>query len=88
MFSTSSLDQLNTEQLRSLAVQLLQRVDCLDTLRSGKRAAALMSLIQSVKLNEHDPYEYLKDVLERLPTQKMNAIAELLPHNREPLGKV
>ncbi|EJM18903.1 hypothetical protein PMI21_01874 [Pseudomonas sp. GM18] len=38
------------------------------SLRSGKRAAALMSLIQSAKLNEHDPCEYLKDVLERLPT--------------------
>ncbi|RAI71183.1 hypothetical protein DOZ80_04870 [Pseudomonas fluorescens] len=50
------------------------------SLRSGKRAAALMSLIQSAKLNGHDPYEYLKDVLERLPTQKMSAIGELLPH--------
>ena len=58
------------------------------SLRSGKRAAALMSLIQSAKLNEHDPYEYLKDVLERVPTQKTSAIAELLPHNWEPLGKV
>ncbi len=51
------------------------------SLRSGKRAAALMSLIQSAKLNEHDPYEYLKDVLERLLTQKMSTINELLPHS-------
>jgi hypothetical protein len=58
------------------------------SLRSGKHAVALMSLIQSAKLNEHDPYEYLKDVLERLPTQKMSAIAELLPHNWEPVSKV
>ena len=29
-----------------------------------------MSLIQSAKLNEHDPYVYLKDVLQRLPTQR------------------
>jgi hypothetical protein len=36
-------------------------------LHSGKRAAALMSLIQSAKLNGHDPYAYLKDVLARLP---------------------
>ncbi len=27
-----------------------------------------MGLIQSAKLNCHDPYRYLKDVLERLPT--------------------
>ena len=47
-----------------------------------------MSLIQSAKLNEHDPYEYLKDVLERLPMQKMSAIAELLPHNWESVSKV
>ncbi len=51
------------------------------SLRSGKRAAALMSLIQSAKLNGHDPYEYLKDVLARLPTQRASEIAELLPHN-------
>lgn len=51
------------------------------SLRSGQRAAAVMSLIQSAKLNGHDPYAYLKDVLTRLPTQKNNAIDELLPHN-------
>ena len=39
------------------------------SLRAGQRAAAIMSLIQSAKLNGHDPYRYLKDVLERLPTQ-------------------
>ena len=37
-----------------------------DSLRSGQRAAAVMSLIQSAKLNGHDPYAYLKDVLVRL----------------------
>jgi len=40
-----------------------------------------MTLIQSAKLNGHDPYAYLKDVLTRLPTQKNNAIDELLPHS-------
>ena len=50
------------------------------SLRSGKRAAAVMSLIQSAKLNGHDPYAYLKDVLARLPTQRHSMIAELLPH--------
>jgi len=38
------------------------------SLRSGKRAAAIMSLIQSARLNGHDPYAYLKDVLTRLAT--------------------
>ncbi|WP_153899580.1 IS66 family transposase, partial [Pseudomonas aeruginosa] len=51
------------------------------SLRSGQRGAALMTLIQSARLNGHDPYAYLKDVLTRLPTQKASALAELLPHN-------
>jgi hypothetical protein len=54
-------------------------------LRSGKRAAVLMSPIQSAKLNVHDMYEYLKSVLARLPTQRASEIAELLPHNWMPL---
>ena len=44
------------------------------------RAAAAMSLIQSAKLNGHDPYAYLKDVLGRLPTHPASRIEELLPH--------
>ena len=54
-------------------------------LRAGQRAAAIMSLIQSVKLNGHDPYAYLKDVLQCLPTHKNHLIAELLPHCWQPL---
>ncbi len=54
------------------------------SLRAGKRAAAIMSLIQSAKMNGHDPYLYLKDILERLPTQKNHLIHELLPHLWQP----
>lgn len=54
------------------------------SLRSGQRAAAVMSLIQSAKLNGHDPYAYLKDVLTRLPTQRASQISQLLPHQWEP----
>lgn len=54
------------------------------SLHSGKRAAALMSLIQSAKLNGHDPYAYLKDVFTRLPTQRASEIQELLPHRWQP----
>jgi transposase len=50
------------------------------SLRAGQRAATIMSLIQSAKLNGHDPYRYLKDVLERLPTQPASRLEELLPH--------
>ena len=54
------------------------------SLRAGKRAAAVMSLIQSARLNGHDPYRYLRDVLERLPTQPASRIGELLPHSWTP----
>jgi len=54
------------------------------SLRAGKRAAAVMSLIQSAKMNGHDPYAYIKDVLTRLPTQKASQIQELLPHRWQP----
>jgi hypothetical protein len=54
------------------------------SLRAGKRAAAVMSLVQSAKLNGHDPYAYLKDVLTRLPTQPASRIEELLPHRWGP----
>ena len=47
---------------------------------AGERAAVVMSLLQSVKLNGHDPWAYLKDVLTRLPTQLNSQIGELLPH--------
>jgi transposase len=54
------------------------------SLRAGKRAAAIMSLIQTAKLNGNDPYAYLRDVLTRLPTHKARDIAELLPHRWRP----
>jgi len=54
------------------------------SLRAGQRAAAVMSLVQSARVNGHDPYQYLKDVLARLPTHKASRIGELLPHRWQP----
>jgi hypothetical protein len=54
-------------------------------LRSGKRAAAIMSLIPAARLNGHDPYGYLKDVLKHLPTQQTSEIGQLLPHHWMPV---
>lgn len=51
------------------------------SLRAGQRAAAVMSLIQSARMNGHDPWAYINDVLSRLPTQPNSRIAELLPHH-------
>ena len=39
-----------------------------------------MSLIHSARLNGHDPYAYLRDIMKRLPTQPASRITELLPH--------
>lgn len=39
------------------------------SLRTVQSAAAVMSLVKSAKLNGHDPLAYLKDVLNRRPTQ-------------------
>ena len=43
-----------------------------------------MSLVVSSKLNGHDPWAYLKDVLTRLPMHPNNRIDELLPHRWKP----
>jgi transposase len=55
------------------------------SLRAGKRAAAIMSLVHSAKINGHDPYAYLEDVMQRLPTQPASQVEELLPHRWKPL---
>jgi transposase len=47
---------------------------------AGQRAAVVMSLVQSAKLNGHDPWAYLRHVLARLPTHLNRRIDELLPH--------
>ncbi|CAM4213243.1 IS66 family transposase [Roseateles saccharophilus] len=52
--------------------------------QAGERAGNILSLIESAKLNGHDPWAYLKDVFERLPTLKDRDLAQLLPHNWKP----
>lgn len=54
------------------------------SLRAGQRAAAIMSLLHTAKLNGHDPYQYLKDVLARLPTQPDSRLRELLSYCWKP----
>ncbi|WP_422085112.1 IS66 family transposase [Variovorax sp.] len=51
---------------------------------AGQRTAMVMSLVQSARLNGHDPWAYLRDVLARLPTQLNSRIEELLPHRWQP----
>ena len=43
---------------------------------AGKRAAIVMSLVQSARLNGHDQWAYLKNVLTRLPTHTNSRIED------------
>jgi len=50
----------------------------------GERAAIIYSLIQTCKLHNIDPTEYLYDVLLRINDHKHNKLHELLPQNWKP----
>jgi hypothetical protein len=52
--------------------------------KGGWAAAITFSLIESCKQNGVDPYYYLADVLERIPTHPNKRIHELLPHHWKP----
>jgi transposase len=58
------------------------------SLRSGQRAANVMTLIQSAKINGLDPQAYLRDVLARLPSARHSDLDNLLPHNWQQSIKV
>lgn len=47
--------------------------------RAGKRAAAIQSLLATAKLNGIEPYAWLKQTIEQLPTWPNSRIDELLP---------
>ena len=47
--------------------------------RAGRRAAAIQSLLATAKQNGIEPYAWLKDTLEKLPTWPNSRIDELLP---------
>ena len=53
---------------------------------AGQRAAMVMSLVQSAKLSGHDPWAYLKDVLERVLAHPNHRIEEFLPHRWSPMA--
>lgn len=51
---------------------------------AGQRAAVVMSLVQSAKLNGLDPWAYLRDVLARIHMHPSHRLDELLPHRWRP----
>jgi transposase len=56
--------------------------------KGGERAAAILSLIETAKLNGLDPEAYLRDVLARIADHPINRIGELLPwYIAQPVNK-
>jgi transposase len=54
--------------------------------RGGERAAIMLTLIQTAKLNDVDPQAWLADVLARIADHKITDLAALLPWNwRRPI---
>lgn len=52
--------------------------------RGGDVAATMYSLVATCKLNNVEPYAYLKDVLTRIRGHRVDRLAELLPFNWKP----
>jgi transposase len=48
---------------------------------AAQRSAMLYSLMGTCKLHDINPFDWLKNVLEMIPTHPINKIQELLPHN-------
>ena len=52
--------------------------------KGGERAAIVYSLIETCKRHGVEPYAYLRDVLDRIPSHPINTLRELLPQNWKP----
>ena len=66
---------------RAIRQVVMGRNTCLfaGSLHAGHRAAAIMSLLETARLNGVEPYGWLKSVLERLPSLPQERLHELLP---------
>ena len=49
--------------------------------RGGERAAVMLTLVHTAKLNDIDPQAWLADVLARIADHKITDLAALLPWN-------
>ncbi len=52
---------------------------------AAQRSAVLYSLLGTCKLHDVNPFLWFKDVLQRIGTHPINKIADLLPHNWQPI---
>jgi hypothetical protein len=72
---------MNNVSERSLRSQAIGRKNYMfpGSDRGGRTAATLHSLVASCKRHQVDPFVYLKDVLDRLPSRPADRLGELLP---------
>ena len=54
------------------------------SVRGGHAAATILSLIETAKLHQIDPFAYLRDVLSRINSHRVDRLADLLPFNWKP----
>lgn len=47
----------------------------------ARRAAMLYSFLGTCKIHDINPFEWLRDILSRIPSHSVNKLDELLPHN-------
>ncbi len=52
---------------------------------AAQRSAVLYSLLGTCKLHNVNPFVWLKDILQHIGTYPINKIADLLPHNWQPM---
>lgn len=48
---------------------------------AAQRSAMLYSLFGTCKLHGLNPFEWMKFILQKIPTYPVNQVAQLLPHN-------
>ena len=52
----------------------------------ARRAAMLYSFLGTCKINNVNPFEWLRDILRRIPSHSVNKLEQLLPNNWTPAG--
>ena len=52
----------------------------------ARRAAMLYSFLGTCKINNVNPFEWLRDILRRIPSHSVNRLQQLLPNNWTPTG--
>jgi hypothetical protein len=50
----------------------------------ARRAAMLYSFLGTCKINKVNPFEWLTDILRRIPSHSVNKLEQLLPNNWTP----